>query len=412
MADGYWDRQNLPAIWDKLRHENACTGADRVLGWDSLTQEVRDQHSRLLKAKENLAAVWPPASNTSAQVFLRHMDGLATSMQQTLTRAEDTRAGLRGIIEALGAAQAKIQPLVEVRDNAANDIIPRWADHAEDEYDEKARQAMREAEAAIADHSTQIQPPSLFTLKANDQESSEVPIDDGSTTYAGGNGAASGHGAGSSSGSGVGHLQATPRPIEVPHTLPPDSGSGAVPPDIGSDPSPGGGPDLAGVIPLTPAPGTPPGAGVAGPLPGGTTLPGGGLPGAAVGGGGLIGLAPGMRAGAGSVGGTPAPLGGRAAPAARQPVSVRTAMPSGTVIGGNGAPGRTGGGAGRPGRTGGQPVVQPAANRGRKEPAGSETIGGSPDQPWEVLHGVAPVIEPDTRPADHNPGPGVIGLTR
>ncbi|MEV4707920.1 hypothetical protein [Actinoplanes sp. NPDC049316] len=415
MADGYWDGLNLPAIWNKVQHENACTGADRVLSWDSLSQEVRDQHTRLLKAKENLAAVWPPAHNTSAQVFLRYMDGLAASMQQTLTRAEDTRAGLRGIIEAIGAAQAKIQPLVEVRDNATHDIIPRWADHAEDEYDEKARQAMREAEAAIADHSTQIQPPTLFRMGGMIEEpSEEIPIDGGESTYAGGGGATGGNGGIVNGGSGLGALHATPIPVEVPHGPPSAPAPVVIPADTGTGGPPGrvqgGGPDLAGVMPLTPAPGTPPAAGPLSPATG--VMPGGG----AVPGGGALGLVPGMAVGAGgsAMGGMPAPFGGRATPVSRQAVPVRTAMPSGAVIGGGGAPGRTGpAGATRSGRAAGPSVVQPTAgNRGRNGGADGETVDGTADQSWEVLQGVAPVIEPDTRPARHDPGPGVIGLSR
>lgn len=414
MGGADWNAYNLPAIWSMLEHENACSGADRVLSWDSLAQDVRAQHRRLLKAGEDLAAVWSPAANASAAVFLRRMDQLAASMNQTLTRAEDTRAGLRGIMEAISEAQAAIQPYVEVRKEVSDDLIPRWADHAEDEYDDKARQAMRSAEAAIADHKTQIQPPTLYDPR-NPVEGpgGDIPGGDGTTSGAG-SGTRGAGGSGTPGGSDAGSVRATPVPVPVPHDPPASdrnpelisggTGSGAP----GTSGHGGGGAELAGVLPLPsavqPSPGvvaTPPG------LPG-SMVPGGGVPGAVIGGG-VLGLTPGVGAG-GAVGGMGAPMlpfGGKPAAPGRQAVSMRTAMPSGTVIGANKA------GAGGRSVTA-QPLPNQAApqNRSRRGAADDDSIEGKADQTWDVDQGVAPVIEPDRRKPRHDPGPGVIGLSR
>ncbi|WP_199513836.1 hypothetical protein [Nucisporomicrobium flavum] len=412
-----WDAYNLPAIWSMLKGENACTGADRVLSWEGLAHDVRVQHRRLLDAKESLAAVWPPDKNASARVFLDRMDLLAASMNDTLTRAEDTRAGLRGILEALGAAQAEVQPWVEVRQNASGDIIPRFVDHAEDEYDEKARKAMRRAEAAIADHSTQIQPPQLYKATPSRGEPLQEFPDDEPNDGAGGPGAGTSAGLGNSSG-------ARPVPVEVPHHPPvpdrfPDHGPTDAAPQPGIVPTGGGlpgssgGPDLAGVLPT---PSTVPVTGGSGTIPSGAgTLPGGvGASGGLFGGAGPFGVPPGAFPGGG--GGTALPLGRGAAQPGRQAVPVRSAMPSGTVIGGpstGGRPGATGrtASSGR-GRAGQQIGQQTAANRARRGATAEESHDGVADQTWEVLDGVPPVIAPDTRPARHDPGPGVIGLSR
>ncbi|MEV8507945.1 hypothetical protein AB0368_24425 [Actinoplanes sp. NPDC051475] len=415
MAGANWDAYNLPAIWSMLKQENACTGADRVLSWDGLAHDVRTQHRRLLDASESLAAVWSPDKNASARIFLERMNVLAESMAHTLTRAEDTRAGLRGILEALSEAQAAVQPWVEVRQEVSDDLIPRWADHAEDEYDDKARQAMRKAEAAIADHSTQIQPPELYD-PGRRRGGSDQPI--------GGDGTGTdGHGTGSSDGSGshasAGSVRATPISVPVPHDPPVETripGSGGELP-LGTGPSTadsrGTGIDLAGVLPApstVPAPVAGPGIPPVAAAPGG--LGGGALPGSVIGGGGLFGVTPGMGTG-GAL--TPVPLGG-GAPRGRQAVPVRTAMPSGTVLGAPSTGARSpsaarGGGVGGRG-TAGQPLAQTApGQRGRRSDAVSESIDGKADQAWDVLHGVEPVIAPDTRPARHDPGPGVIGLS-
>jgi len=427
MAGGgaNWDAYNLPAIWSMIQNENACTGADRVLAWQNLATTVRDQHRRLLAARESLAAVWPPEQNTSARVFMEHLDLLAASMDQTLTYAEDTRVGLQGVITAIGAAQSTIRPLVAERAEASHDLIPRFLDNAEDEYDERARQAMRAAESAISDHSAQIQAPTLYELRPGQGDTeSELPAD---STSASGSGSDGSSGAG---GSGLGALRATPTPVAVPHDPPAPASpadtterpsavgpAGSAPPGSGtavSDQPNGAGPGLAGAV-ITP-PGAVPGAGngvvALQPPVGGPPVPAGGVPGAVIGGGlGLVptigganglGSAPGMNpAGYGGVGTPP----GHAA-ATRRAVPVRRGLPSGAVIGMAGPEGRLGA---RPVQ-GRQPLAGTPGRHGRHSESSTDLRVGEADQQWGVRHGVAPVITADTTQHDHRPGPGVIGL--
>lgn len=406
MAGANWEAYNLPSIWTMLQKENACRGADRVLSWDGLAHDVRTQHRRLEEATQALAAVWPPEKNASARIFLKYMGQLATSMQETLRRAEDTRAGLNGILEALSEAQAAVRPWVEVRQIASDDFIPRWADHAEDDYDEKARQAMRNAEAAIADHSTQIRSPALF-------DPSRM-VGDKHEDLAVGGGATRGTSAGSSVASSgtvdLGGFGATPVPVQVPHNPPPipgaNTGSGVDGSGPGTSVSQTAGPALAGVLPVAPAPVVTPGVGVSPPPTAGV--------GAVIGGTGLFGLAPAVGTGGGTipVGGPLTPIVGRGASGGRQAVSVPSALPSGTVIGANSAGARTGQ-AGRSSASGRSHVAQTMpANRHRRDENDNVSIEGKAAQVWDVLHGVEPVIEPDVRPVRHDPGPGVIGLDR
>ncbi|MEU4221419.1 hypothetical protein AB0F10_39505, partial [Actinoplanes sp. NPDC026623] len=237
-----WNAYNLPAIWSMIEPENVCTGADRVLGWMNLAAACRDQHRRLLAAREELAEVWSPDKNASARHFLRQLDLLAVSMDQTLTRAEDTRVGLQGVFEALSTAQSTIRPLAAERDVVAGDLIPRFLDHAEDEYDERARQAMREAEAAIGEHGRQIQAPALFQLGTGASgRDPDLPDEEGSES-----------GAAAGDGPALGALRAEPRPVAVPHD-PPAPSAAAVPP-AGAGSSAGAGPGLAGVVQAPPVP--------------------------------------------------------------------------------------------------------------------------------------------------------------
>jgi hypothetical protein len=412
MAD--WSRYNLPAIWAMVKDENVCDGADRVLGWDVLSQDVRDQHERLVAARDNLAEAWPPGKNASAQDFLTHVSKLATSMNDTLTAAEDTRVGLQGIMNAIATAQSTLSPIVRQRQATSTDFIPRFVDHAEDDYDRAGQQAMRVAEAAILDHGTQIRAPQLYILSA---ESGEITTDLPEP----------GKGGFGTSGSGGGSLAAVPVPVPVPH-----------PSAAGFTGSGDGGLGLAGVLPLSPS--TPPAlGGMAPPLPGVTPSAGG-----LVGGISAVGL-PGVVIGGGAFGPTAAGGFGSwmpAAAAAGRPVSVRRGLPSGATIGaqesegglgGRGFGGRGFGGRGVGGRgVGGQgyggrePLAGGSAGRGaagRGSPAGGsggrgrrsaaaddKMISGEADLRWGVRSGVEPVIEPDTTPVRHDPGPGVIGF--
>ncbi|RZU48667.1 hypothetical protein EV385_0385 [Krasilnikovia cinnamomea] len=423
MSATNWDNYNLPAIEDMLKGENACTGADRVLAWEGLASSVREQHRRLAKAAEDLAAVWPPEKNASALAFQKLIDELGASMAETLTCAEDTRAGLRGVLDAISTAQTTIRTLSQGRAEVSDDLTPRFIDHAEDEYDEQAQQVMREAEAAIRDHNPQIRAPQLFRMEIRKgEDGGDFPVDPGDPGNPGG-------------GSGQAAIHARPLPVAVPHDPvlvgePPHSAVTAPGTMPGHDPSPGVGPGLAGST-ITPA-GPLPGQGLGG-FPGGSAA-GGTLPGAVIGGGagnaaaGLIAGAGGAGAlgmlgagglgafgapGAGAIGGAaggglgvPGGLGvsgGPGAAASRQAVPMRRGMPSGAVIGadGHGAGGR-----------GQSPFGVPGQRPGRRSEDGAGMPEGEADQQWATADGVQAVIVPDATQARHDPGPGVLGFPR
>lgn len=401
MSEVDWGRYNLPAIWSLISDVDVCTGSDRVLAWDGLASAMRDQHKRLLTAADSLAAVWPPEKNDSARFFMQQVNGLADSMQETLQKAENTKAGLQGVIQAFSTAQATVRELASGREGVSNDWMPRFVDHAEDKYDEHAQAAMREAESAIQDHGSQIQAPSLFQVGADIyNDGHHLSGDDPRSST-------------SSSGSGRTGLQATPRPVPMnssPSGVFPDSPasfgsgeSGATGADISGSSD---GPVLSGVTPAISG-----GVGLPGPPITGGPSSGGQLPIGPIGVGPAIppGVLPiggglGGPAGGGFIGGVPGGLD----KGARRPVSVRRAMPSGAVIG-EGA--ERGVGSPRSGAVGAMPMGAAGGRAdGHRRPGGG--AGGTADQQWETEQGVVPVIRPDVTEARHDPGPGVIGFDR
>jgi hypothetical protein len=392
MAGTDWGVYNLPAIWVMIEGENYCTGSDRVLAWDGLATSVREQHRRLVQAGEDLAAVWPPEKNTSATLFLEVLGGLAASMQETLTCAEDTRAGLNGVIGAIGEAQGTVRRLAEARSEVSDDLIPRFIDHAEDEYDARAQQAMRAAEATIADHSTQIKAPTLFDLGGGRGETTTTLVDDDHEP----------------STNGSAGVRATPVPVAVPHdpVLPdPVHGSDAAA-DPRQDPSLGIGPGLSGVTvsPAVPAPAL----GVSVGQPGAPGMSSGGVPGGFIGGSGAIGLIPGAGSpggfGVGNFGAADGRVGTRVG---RRAVPIRRGLSSGAVIG----EGELGAGRGQ-GLVGQAPLGGQGKRREGSSGGSESSLHGAADEQWQTIDGVPPVITPDTAPMRHDPGPGVIGLGR
>ncbi|MEV6849868.1 hypothetical protein [Actinoplanes sp. NPDC051411] len=411
MSEVDWSRYNLPAISSLIADVDVCDGADRVLAWEGLTSTVRDQHTRLLAAADSLAAVWPPGKNDSALEFQRQVKGLADSMQETLKKAEDTRAGLNGVVQAFSTAQSRMRDLAAGREGVANDWVPRMVDHAEDKYDERAQAAMREAEAAISDHGAQIQAPGLFQMRpAIGDDGHHLSGDDAKPS--------SGTTRGDAGGGG---LRATPIPVPVDRD--PSGVSSDSPAEFGSNGAgPGGsgqfgpgtagssndGPVLSGLAPTGPS-----AEGASGPAIGGGPATGIGLPpGTPVGGSqgqaGVLPIGGGVPAGAGGLGG--GFVGGLpgGASGTRRPVSVRRAMPSGAVIGEST---ERGVGGNQSGVAGAMPIGG-AGGRGAGRRGSGGTIDGQANQQWATGEGVAPVIQPETNEVRHDPGPGVIGFDR
>jgi hypothetical protein len=383
-----WSRYNLPAIYSMMQGENDCRRADRVKAWESLAEAVREQHRRLTTAADELAAVWPTQTD-SAKAFQRQMAGLAQSMLETLKCAEDTRIGYRDVVHTLGDTTTKLFTLSQGRAEVSDDAIPRMIDGAEDEYDEKAQQLMREAEAAIALQSTNIKAPALFVMRPADHDTELALENDGVDRR---------------NGDGAEVVRATPMPISVSHEpVHLEPGLNGVGADKSTAPELGLGPGLSGVTsspPLTlPSPTSVP--------PGQSPVPNG--PGVAPG---LFGGAPAAPIpGATSVGFMPGILGGpnrTGVGESRQAVPLRQGLPSGAVIGQGPL------NAGVQGTRGvvGQMPAGLGASRAHRPDGPDSTIDGNAAQLWQVREGVAPVIEPDDTPVRRDPGPGVLGIDR
>ena len=462
-----WAAYNTPRLWSMVANEDDGPGRQQVSAWRTLAGSVRSQRAALLTARADLVSAWPPEDNESSAAFVQELDILIARLDTASADADSTASGLDNILTAIQKAKTQIQPLWEDYKDKSDDLVPRWWDNAEDEIDEKARQAMVGAENAVSDSVAQLKVPEKYQLTIYDWSDEE------------GSGEASAKAATTSrsTGSTSSGINAT-----VPHEPPPplpgqdatvpdagqqggDSGTGGgsvggigagVGGSAGAGGSVGGGPDLAGVI----TPGQSP------VLPGGLPSSGGALPAPVPSGGGGLPTSPIVPGLLPTGGGGPISRTGRAARGGTIRPSTRTGL-SGSVIGetstGGGGVGRngvvplgttggrgaSGGRAGRGSRVRGISEVEGAGgartgsragrvprpswlpdepvgpNRnagasagmagampgrvGRRAHGDDDQLGFDPDDPWEVAEGVDPVITPARDDARHDPGPNVIG---
>lgn len=400
-----WGRMNVLAIWSLLDGDNLEHAANRPNDWGNLSAALQESKRRLDAAAQQLETVWPASSNPAAQALQDHISVLSGSMQETLAKAAGTKSGLNGVITALSTAKDTVGQLKQQRESKSHDLIPRQIDRAEDHLDTQAQQAMVQAEAAVSDHSAQLQAPLLYELTVGsenvDGQKLGGPTGDGSgrstlraepkdvTTSTRPSFDYPVTGGGTSTGVGsTGHLGAG----AAGH-------GGSAPPAAGASGSTG--PVLTGVTPpVLPPAGSLPTTGVAVTLPAGGS---GSLPSS-------VGVLP---IGAGTLtpgltdGGAARWSGGADAIGVRTPVAIRTAMPSGAVIGGRPETG-IGASTAAPGQT-------PMGTAGRVRPgqrSGDDVNEGEADQLWQTAQGVLPVIEPIRSDDRHDPGPGVIGYSR
>ena len=330
-----WGAFNTPRLWSMVMNEDEGPGRQQVSAWRTLAGSVRSQRTALLAARAELVAAWPPEDNESSAAFVQELDILIARLDTASSDADSTASGLDNILTAIQKAKTQIQPLWEEYKDKSDDLVPRWWDNAEDEIDEKARQAMISAERAVSDSVPLLKVPEKYELTIKDKIDELGGGEDGAKSTAT-------RRVSSSSG-----ISAT-----VPHEpVPPVPGQDATIPDagqLGSDSGTsgadvggnvgagagvgGGGPDLAGVI----TPGHTPA------LPGGDVV---GLPG----GGGAI--------------PTPPPSGGGGLP-------INPAVPGLLPIGGS-APISPGGRVGRGG------TVRPSTRPGLSGPiTGEQSTGG------------------------------------
>ena len=395
-----WSRYGLEQIAAMLRRHPREAGYAAETMWRAIETLCREQADRLQKALNDLAARWP----TDQQASIAFQDWGATlveAMQFTADTASRNRPVAANIAAEIDRARERIEVLMSERaryqelEQSRGSFVAHLA-HAGNELldgdldlsgwraalDRDAREIMADLEQKIYNYARDLYADQPYEPPVGPRRRFPEVVEDSA--------------AGGTSGAGWGGSSVVPSAGGWSSTWAPPGGF----------PVPGGGPDQAGT-PAGSGPGDTvldgvlpgPGGGPAGPLPDGPS-PGGAFVdtpwGRVLAPGGVIGSpAAGAVGGVGTAPGGPGAVSGPAAAglvpgtgAAARPASGSGVVPLVPPL----MPSRPGSGA-------------TSTASGRRRRPGLPSVFDTPDGPPGV-------IQPSPEPADHDPGPGVIGIDR
>lgn len=403
-----WSRYNLNQIATMLRGQSPEAGTAAITMWTAIETLCREQAARLRKALQDLAERWPPTQEAASE-FQMWGASLVRAMEDTAEVAQRNRPVVANISEEIGRARARIDDLMseqvryqELERNAGslvanashfgNELLDGDLDFSgwRSALDRDAREVIADLEQKIYNYALDLyaDPPYRPPLRDDIDQVGLVSEDFTTTGGAWGGGSfvpSAGGWSGAWEPPNVSTSSQGPVPARDPALR--DSGSSGNPgPVVGSGPD--GDTVLDGVVP---DPSSPTGARQTGPggafvdTPWGRVLAPGGVIGAPVTGGTGVGPPPGGQSSA-------------AAPAVAG--LVPATGPATRAAGGPGV----------------VPFVPPMVP-GRAGSAGASTTGGRRSRPglpgvFDTPEGPPGVIQPPAEPAEHHPGPGVIGIDR
>jgi hypothetical protein len=134
------------------------------MAWQQAYETLTDQRQSLESARTALLAAWPVTPGSAAESFFDQIDALTQSMSATAETAVNGHGALTGIVTAVDDATAKVDTLHQSwRQNQATigDVVA--ADDWTQPLNNQAHVVMGQADAAIAEHVTQLTPPVPYT---------------------------------------------------------------------------------------------------------------------------------------------------------------------------------------------------------------------------------------------------------
>jgi hypothetical protein len=407
-----WNQYSLDQIWDMVSMENGRVTYTQVEAWGRMATLCNEQADQLETATRQLLQRWTPRPRSAAEAFSVEVTRLVASMRQAAAAAATNQQPLQNIAYTLASAQVEIAALLEARRQYAlteqqltpqptpspgqtplaaapanaQAPPPNWSAQLE----QQARDVMSHADTSVGTAAALIQPPEIYLFNPAMRNGKPFsPGDPDGPSSVGASGVSQPTLGGADWASSLG---AAPALLAVDRGgIDIDSGAPVL-----ADPVLSG-----GVVPFRPeteVSGTT--SSIGGVQSGGSTGPV--LPtfGAVMVPGGTIGARAPSPTTHAAVRGPNASGGSRAGTGVPSHAGGQAAMPMAPMVPpmGGRAHGGTSGvlSAGRPGR---------GAGRGRRQHT-------DPDDPWAVAEGGPAVLEPVPDPADHDPGPGVIGLDR
>ncbi|GAA2514191.1 hypothetical protein [Pilimelia columellifera] len=148
-----WNAYTVPTICESAHGEDDPRGWEQVRTWMRVTDAVRAQRDRLVACREAIVRRWPPQESEAAAAFVARLDELSESMTAAGVAASANTHALWGVMETLATAKRELEPIHrEYRKKSTDLTLASW-DGAEDALNQRAREVMARAEAAVRDYS-------------------------------------------------------------------------------------------------------------------------------------------------------------------------------------------------------------------------------------------------------------------
>ena len=159
MSAADWKPYDVPGLAGLLAEQPTDAGT-HAMAWQQAYETLTDQRERIEAARVALTQAWPATPGSAAGSFFDQVDALTQAMSATAESAVNAHGALTGIVTAVDGATTKVDTLHQSwQQNQATiaDVVP--TDDWTQPLNDQAHTAMGQADAAIAEHATQLAPP-------------------------------------------------------------------------------------------------------------------------------------------------------------------------------------------------------------------------------------------------------------
>lgn len=153
-----WSRYDVPAVATMLSDDYDHVW-DQVLAWYTAHESICEHQAQLAKARAELAEAWPPERSPAAATYLQQVDDLHASMVATAEIAMTNATAFANVIDALAAAQSAIAELHQ-----------EWLVHVSNDVDSQPSSRHSPADTTSASWSARLNAQAQRTMASTDQE--------------------------------------------------------------------------------------------------------------------------------------------------------------------------------------------------------------------------------------------------
>ncbi|MEU8075730.1 hypothetical protein AB0B31_09765 [Catellatospora citrea] len=178
-----WIAVDPPRVWDMLQHEDDARGWKQVTGLRAYVTLVTAQADRLSGHRDALAQIWPAEQSQAATGALAKLDDMIDLLRADSEAAMQNALALHGIMEATAKAKREVHKIVKAWELTTNDGGPEWWDREATRLSYVTEQTMVATERAIRDHRAQmVLPPDWKRVDDGTQAATRLPLRETTTT--------------------------------------------------------------------------------------------------------------------------------------------------------------------------------------------------------------------------------------